>query len=186
MKKLLILILAVLLGWLVWDVYFNETPTPVGQYLRSYLNVHTVEYVVTEERYGQSLRRMADQLLAPLDMEAPNPISELSRLRAMATADARNELITPQERRLIQGLCEQLNELNESREHYETHLKNILERPHPTLHGPDGERKNKQFFTDQHLRRWNEFVQRRRTAIARDLTALRDAERQREHNQGRP
>ena len=177
-KKFILLLLVGLLLALLWDVYYNTDPTIVGRTVTRY--VHQTEQITADERYGQALRNIADQLLAPLDVDDVNRAAELTRIRAMADREARQNEISPESRRLIIDLCNRLERINAERERQTAQYRRILDAHPRSLHGPHTAQRNRQFFIDQQERLWKQETDHHRPLVMRDLTRLRDIERERE------
>ena len=177
-KKFLLLLLVGLLLAVGWDAYINRQPTFFGQTLIRY--IHRTTYIATEEQFGQSLRAVADKLLAPLDIADVNAISELTRIRALAETDFRSNEISAETRRLVITLCNRLEQINAERERHAAQYRSLLETQPRSLQGAATAERHREFFVDQHLQRWKQFVDQQRPRVMRDLTRLREEERERE------
>ncbi len=177
MKNILFFILICIVCWLVWDRYHTKPPAPVV------IDQRPIKKVVIAEKYEPILREIVDSLFSPLDSDAPNPIALLSTLDGSARADLRNGVISEIEGRLIVELTARLRQMNSEREGYEIEYRGIINRVYPSFKGREGGESKRQFYLDDLHRRWSKTVNKNRQQINADVVALREAERQREHDQ---
>ncbi len=172
MKNFIIAGLLVLLGWYAWR-YYTKKPDIITN--------TKIQHVLSSERYGQSLRAIADTVFAPLDTKAPNPVAQLTKLSASADVDARSGDLTTDEAELVKRICTSLTKANRERESYETEYGSALNRGYGSFQGRKGEKATRQFFLDEILRKWLGAAQQHRRVVESDLATLRGIERQREH-----
>lgn len=174
MKKFILFCVVLALLWFAWDKYYRE-PEMVTT------TRTVVQRVVTQEKYGESLRAVTDSLFSPLDGRAPNPKAEIAKLAGMAQSDARNGLISEREADLVIRLCRLLERVHEEREQYAAGYRDIQNKRYSSFQGSTGVNNTKRFFLERHHRNWESFVNHHRPIILRGLEELRSAEREREH-----
>lgn len=173
-KNLAIFLLLLVVALLLWEG-FKKPSGEGGNTTRHF-------HLVTKEKYGGILREIADSMFSPLDAASPNPVAELTRMRATAKADYECGRLEAREADLVLRLCSRLTAMNTVRERFEGEYRSILRREIPSFRGRSGAEQARQYFLSAHLRQWQQTTEQHRSVIASDLYLLRFGERKTEIN----